>query len=166
MSTAEERSGGAPGGEPFELTLEEALDPGPDAGGPEEDGEEDADGSVPATLLAAATAWADLVLILGVAAATAAALRLTGYAVAVTILPWTAALGLFAWLLATAALLLIRGSWPGALLLGLALPPGERRRSVAGCLALLLLALATAGALPALLARRRPWGSLVPEHSL
>jgi hypothetical protein len=148
--------------EPLELTLEEALEKPQDAASPDLE-EEDAPG-LPGALQAAATAWADLILMLAVCSLAVAGARALGYAVGVAALPWAGILGVLAWVLAASALLVTRRSWPGALLLGLALPVEAGRERWRRRLVLLLLGSLSLGVLSILLSRFDPWGSLVPDE--
>ncbi len=147
--------------EPLELTLEEALEEPQDAARPDE--EEDAPG-LPGALQAAATAWADLILMLAVCSLAVAGARALGYAVGVAVLPWAGILGVLAWTLAASVLLVTRRSWPGALLLGLALPVEAGRERWRRRLVLLLLGSLSLGVLAMLLSRFDPWGSLAPDR--
>lgn len=149
--------------EPIELTLEETVEDLREAGDPGEDDDEDA-GGPPGVLQAAASAWADLVLMLAVCSLAAAGARALGYPVGVAILPWAATLGVLAWILAASALLVTRRSWPGALLLGLTLPPEAGHERWRRRLLLLLLGALSLGVLAMLLSRLDPWGSLVPDR--
>ena len=60
----------------------------------------------------------------------------------------------------------MRRSWPGALLLGMVLPPEAGSERLGRRLALVLLAALTAGLAPALLVHFDPWADLVPERTL
>ncbi len=147
--------------EPLELALEEAEE-APFA--PGETGDEEEGPSPAGALPAAAAAWADLVLMLAVCSLAVAGARMLGYPVGVAAVPWAAGLGLLAWGLAASVLLVTRRSWPGALLLGLALPPEAGSEHWRRRLLLLLLGAASLGLLAMLLSRLDPWGNLVPER--
>ena len=154
--------GNEPDDEPLDLAFGEegAVLPGTeeDADGPEPD--------APGPLLAAATAWADIVLMLAACAAAVAGIRLLALPLSGAVLPWTLGLGLLAWLTVSAILLAVRRSWPGALMLGLVLPPEAGGGRVLVRLTLIVLAAATAGLAAAALSRFDPWSDLVPERTL
>jgi len=161
MIETEPPPGTRPEEEPLDLALEEAPPVSPER--PAEDPPED---DSPGPLLAAATAWADLVLVLAVCAAAVAGVRILGLPLSAAVLPWACGLGTLAWTAVTAVLLPVRRSWPGALLLGLVLPREAGNGRVLLRLGLTLLAAATLGLTAAALADRDPWSGLVPEKNL
>ncbi len=165
MSDPDLRVSGENGGteSPLDLAFEEEPAVFDDAGEDEPGTER---GVVPGPLLAAATAWADLVLVLAVCATAVAGIRLLGLPLSGSVLPWACGLGGLAWITVSAILLPTRRSWPGALVLGLVLPPDAGRDGVVRRLLLILLAIATVGLLSALASGRDPWADLVPERSL
>ncbi len=147
--------------EPLVLSLEEepvSLE--------DEEAEAPFEDDTPGRLLAAATAWADLVLMLAVCALAVAGVRLLALPLSAAIFPWACGLGVLAWTVSAAVLLATRRSWPGALMLGLVLPTEYGNGHLGRRLALILLAALTVGLAPATLARFDPWAGLVPERTL
>jgi len=153
------------GKEPEEFSLDLAFEEEPavfdDTGGEEVQPEED---GTPGPLLAAATAWADIVLVLVVCAMAVAGTRLLGLPLSGAVFPWACGLGALSWVAVSAILLPIRRSWPGALVLGLVLSPESGGGRVLRRLLLVLLAAATGGLVSAALTRFDPWAGLVPEE--
>ncbi len=120
------------------------------------------DPSPPAATARLAASLADLLLLLVGTAAGVAAASLGGLPVSWRMVPFAAAAAALAWAWATVVLLVVRRSWPGALLVGCAVPERPDLALARRWVPLLLVAALLLG-VPALLAGARgPWRGLGP----